>query len=220
MAETVGAGLVDMVEIQTHPTTDPESGYMFTEAIRGNGGILINAEGERFVNELDTRDVVSQAIVSQSTGQAFLVVNDAIVSVNASLARNIENGFGVKGETIEALAEEMGVDAQLLKETMASYAQFVEEGIDQDFGRASLIEPLTDGAFYAIPVIPSIHHTMGGVNIDTEARVLDTEGNQIPGLFAAGEITGGIHGTNRLGGNALADIIVFGRIAGKSAAAQ
>lgn len=218
MALEVGADLMQIDQIQTHPTTDPETGFMFTEAVRGDGAILVNKEGKRFVNELETRDVVSQAILEQTDGIAYLISNQEMVDNNKSLAGYIESGYATKGEDVESLAEAIGVDVATLKETMETYVTYVKNGNDEEFGRKNLSQTLENGPYYAIPVTPSIHHTMGGLKIDTETHVLNTEGQPIPGLYAAGEVTGGIHGGNRIGGNAVADIVTFGRIAGQTAA--
>lgn len=220
MAEAVGAQLIDMEEIQTHPTTDRETGYMFTEALRGDGAILVNNEGVRFVDELDTRDAVANAILAQPETDAFLITNGEMADNNSSLAGYIENGYGVAGETLEDLAEAIGVDVEALTATIEAYGAMVDAGEDTDFGRDNMQQNFSDGPFHAFPVTPSIHHTMGGVRIDTEARVLNESGEAIPGLYAAGEVVGGVHGSNRLGGNALTDIIVFGRIAGVTAASE
>ncbi|WP_017470723.1 flavocytochrome c [Amphibacillus jilinensis] len=218
MAEAVGATYTDIIEIQAHPTTDPESGYMFTEAVRGDGGILINLDGERFVNELTTRDVVSQAIIDQEDSIAFLVGNQVMKEKNASFSNYIEDGYAVSGETMAELAQAMEVDEEVLQSTFTQYADAVDAGEDQQFERENLEEPLTEGPWYALPVVPSVHHTMGGLTVNTDGQVLDDSDEPITGLYAAGEVTGGLHGANRLGGNAVADIITFGRIAGQSAA--
>ncbi|RYL94671.1 flavocytochrome c [Sporolactobacillus sp. THM19-2] len=220
MAVDAGAAVTQMDQIQTHPTTDPETGFMFTEAVRGDGGLLINREGKRFVDEMETRDVVSDAIIAQKDHQAFLVTNDAIKEKNASLAQYIKDGYAVEGSNVEELARAMKVDPGTLEKTMADYASYVQKGKDKEFGRAHLEEPLAEGKYYAIPVVPSVHHTMGGLKIDTKAHVLHSSGRPVKGLYAAGEVTGGVHGGNRLGGNAVADIITFGRIAGQTAAAE
>jgi len=220
MAADLGAALVDMSEIQTHPTTDRETGYMFTEAFRSDGAIIVNNEGVRFVHELATRDVVAAAILAQPNTDAFLIANGDMRANNATLDRNINAGFATLGETLEELAEALGIDADAFVATMEAYREMVEAGEDTDFGREVMNQNFAEGPFYALSITPSIHHTMGGVRIDSETRVLNAAGDAIPGLFAAGEIVGGIHGANRLGGNALTDIIVFGRIAGQTAAAE
>jgi fumarate reductase flavoprotein subunit len=220
MAALVGAELIDMEEIQTHPTTDRETGYMFTEALRADGAIIVNNEGVRFVHELDTRDVVANAILAQPGTDAFLITNGDMEENNATLASYIQNGYGVAGATIEDLAEAIGVDAETLSATIQAYGAMVDAGEDTDFGRVNMEQNFSEGPFHAFSITPSIHHTMGGVKIDAQARILNAAGEAIPGLYAAGEIVGGIHGANRLGGNALTDIIVFGRIAGQTAVSE
>jgi len=218
MAQEVGADLMQIDQIQIHPTTDPETGYLFTEGLRGDGAILVNKEGKRFTDELLTRDVVSQNILKQTDKMAYIIVNQQMADEEHSLAGYIKDGYATKGEDIASLAKEIGVDAATLEQTMATYAGYVKNGKDEEFGRQHLTLTLEEGPFYAIPVTPGIHHTMGGIKIDTQAHVLNTEGQAIKGLYAAGEITGGVHGGNRIGGNAVADIIVYGRIAGQTAA--
>lgn len=220
MAEAVGADLTDIGEIQIHPTTDPKTGYLFTEGLRGDGAILVNKEGKRFTNELLTRDVVSQNILKQTDGMAYLIVNGAMEEENASLAGYIKDGYATKGETIADLAKAIDMDEKTLEETMKKYNEAIKSGKDTEFERDALDVSLADGPFYAIPVTPGIHHTMGGLKIDTKTHVINKEGQAIPGLYAAGELTGGVHGANRIGGNAVADIIVFGRIAGQTASEE
>jgi fumarate reductase flavoprotein subunit len=110
------------------------------------------------------------------------------------------------------------MDSATLKATIDGYNSFVQSGTDSEFGRADMPRELSVGPYYAVEVAPAIHHTMGGIKINTNAEVFNNNGETIEGLFAAGEVTGGVHGGNRLGGNALADITTFGRIAGKNAA--
>jgi len=220
MAEEVGADLVDIDQIQIHPTTDPETGYLFTEGLRGDGAILINKEGKRFTNELLTRDIVSQNILEQTDKVAYLVVNQEMADENASLAGYIEDGYATKGETIEFLGSESGIDSSTLATTLKNYTKYVKNNKDEEFDRIHLTQTLEEGPYYIIPVTPGIHHTMGGLKIDTQTHVLDKKGNTIKGLYAAGEVTGGVHGGNRIGGNAVADIIVFGRIAGETSAIE
>ncbi|HHY27538.1 MAG TPA: flavocytochrome c [Desulfitobacterium dehalogenans] len=217
MVEKIGADFVDMDQIQTHPTVNPTDQTMYTEGVRGNGAILVNKEGKRFINELETRDVVSEAILKQTGGQAYLLFDQEVRESLKAIESYIKGGIIVEADTIEGLAEQIGVDPANLKETMEKYAGYQASGSDPDFGRASMEFPLTQSKYYAGLCAPAVHHTMGGVKINPEAQVLDTEGNPIPGLFAGGEITGGVHGGNRLGGNAVADIVIFGRIAGSSA---
>ena len=219
MAKEVGAAFVDMDQIQTHPTVNPETQTMYTEGVRGNGAILVNKEGKRFVNELETRDVVSAAILEQTDGQSYLVFDQAVRESLAAIESYIKKGIVTEADTPEALGEAIGVDGAALAETLKTYAGYQAAGKDDEFGRESMEFPLDQPKYYAALCAPAIHHTMGGVQINTSCEVLNEEGNVIPGLFAAGEITGGVHGANRLGGNAVTDIVVFGRIAGTGAEA-
>lgn len=218
MAKELGAQLVDIEQIQTHPTVHPETQTMYTEAVRGNGAILVNKEGKRFVNELLTRDVVSEAILNQTDKEAYLLFDQNVRDGLSAIEKYISAGIIYESDTIEGLAEQIGVDAATLKETMDTYAKYQAAGKDEEFGRESMEEPLTSSKYYAGLCAPAVHHTMGGVKINTNTEVLKEDGTAIPGLFAAGEVTGGVHGANRLGGNAVTDIVVFGRIAGTNAA--
>lgn len=218
LAEGLNVNLVDMAFIQTHPTVVPGKGTMITEAVRGNGAILVNRNGERFVNELDTRDVVSAAELAQPGGTGLLIFDQGVRESLSAIERYINNGLVTEAESLEALAELLDIPANEVLSTVASYNTAVQAGVDPAFGRASLARALETAPYYAVEVGPAVHHTMGGIQIDIDARVIDQNGEPIPGFFAAGENTGGIHGANRLGGNALADIITFGRIAGRNAA--
>ena len=190
---------------------------MYTEGVRGNGAILVNFEGQRFVNELLTRDVVSAAILEQTNGQAWLLFDETVRTSLSAIESYINAGIVYEGNTIEELAEQIGVDAEALANTVTTYSTYVANGQDVDFERDSMESDLSTPKYYAALCAPAVHHTMGGLKIDTTAQVLDQEGNAIQGLYAAGEVTGGVHGGNRLGGNAVLDIVVFGRIAGESA---
>ena len=217
MAQAVGADTVDMDQIQIHPTVQFDTAALITEGLRGDGAILVNAEGQRFIDEVGTRDVVSAAEVAQTDGYSWLVVDQKMVDASSVIQGYIKKGYTVEGQTYEELAEAMGVDSAAFAETMSNWNGYVEAKNDPDFGRTSFASPLDTAPYYAIKVTAGVHHTMGGLKIDTNTEVLDTNGSVIPGLFAAGEITGGVHGANRLGGNAVADFTVFGRIAGKAA---
>lgn len=219
MGEAVGAATVDMDQIQIHPTVEQNTAALITEGLRGDGAILVNQEGLRFFDEVGTRDAVSKAEIAQTGGYAWLIVDQAMVDKSSVIAGYITKGYTVQGDTYEALAEAIGCDGAVLKETMEKWNAAVAAGVDEEFGRTSFANPLDTAPYYAIKVSPGVHHTMGGLKINTNTEVLDTNDQVIPGLFAAGEVTGGVHGANRLGGNAVADIIVYGRIAGTNAAA-
>lgn len=217
--EKFNAGLTQMDQIQTHPTVVPSNGMMITEAVRGNGAIMINREGKRFGSEMATRDVMSVAVLSQTGGTAYLVFDTSVRKSLKAIEGYIKQGLLTEGETPEELAKKLGIPAEALVETIKRYNGFVASGNDGDFGRKGSEMPraLSEGPYFAVEVAPAIHHTMGGIVINKKAEVLDVNGRPVPGLYAAGEVTGGIHGGNRLGGNAVADICVYGKIAADSA---
>ena len=220
MAEAVGAATVDMEQIQLHPTVYQATSMLVSEKMRSLGAILVNQDGVRFTNDLATRDAVSNAELQQPGGYAWIIFDQNLVDNNKSAAQYIEQGMAVTGDTYEALAKAMEVDADAFVKTMETWNQAVADGEDKEFGRNNGMDAdLSTAPFYAIQIAPGIHHTMGGIKIDTATHVIDTEGKVIPALFAAGEVTGGVHGGNRIGGNAVCDFVVFGRIAGANAAA-
>ncbi|WP_083461543.1 flavocytochrome c [Cellulosilyticum ruminicola] len=220
LAESVKADFVDLEEIQIHPTVHPETAGLITEAVRGNGAILVNNKGERFTNEMLTRDKVSAAILEQEGGHAYLVFDQSVRESLAAIEKYVSQGITTEAETPEALAEALGMDASTLKATITKYNEAVTSGNDTAFGRNAGLETTFEKApYYAIEVAPGVHHTMGGIKINTNSEVISSEGSVIKNLYAAGEVTGGVHGAERLGGNALADIIVFGRQAGINASA-
>ncbi len=218
MATAVGAVTVDMEQIQIHPTVQFDTAALITEGLRGDGAILVNAEGKRFIDEVGTRDVVSAAEIAQTGSYSWLIVDQAMVDKSSVIAGYITKGLTVTGETYEELANAMGVDAANFPATMEAWNANVAAKTDAEFGRTSFANPLDTAPFYGIKVTAGIHHTMGGLKINDKTEVLTAEGAAIPGLYAAGEVTGGVHGANRLGGNAVSDIVVFGRIAGTQAA--
>ena len=215
LVKDLNVQLVDMSYIQTHPTVSYEYGMLITEAIRGNGGILINNKGLRFADELENRDLLSEAILDQPNQEVFLIFNDSIKSSLASSNDYINMDIVMTAGSVSELAETMRVDRQSFSQTIESYNQYVEQGVDLAFGRRALERKIDEGPFYAIQVIPGVHYCMGGILIDDKARAIDANNNPVLGLYASGEATGGIHGLNRLGGNSLLDAIVFGRIAGR-----
>ena len=217
MATAVGAATVDMDQIQIHPTVEANTAALITEGLRGDGAILVNAEGKRFIDEVGTRDVVSAAEIAQPGSYSWLVVDQKMADASSVIGGYIKKGYTVTGETYEALAEAMGVDAETFAATMNAWNECVASKTDAEFGRTSFADPLDTAPYYAIKVTAGVHHTMGGLKINPAAEVLTEAGEAVSGLFAAGEVTGGVHGANRLGGNAVADFVVFGRIAGASA---
>ena len=223
MAEAVGADTVDMDQIQLHPTVYQETGLLVSESVRSMGGILVNAEGKRFTNDMSTRDAVSAAELEQPGAYAYIIFDQRVVDNLKSTQKYISSGITVQADTYEELASNMGLDeeaAAAFVETMDTWNAAVAAGEDAEFGRNNgMEEDLATAPYYAIKIAPGIHHTMGGIKIDTEAEVINTDGEPIPALYAAGETTGGVHGGNRIGGNAVCDFVVFGRIAGTNAAA-
>ena len=216
MSKPLNVDLIHMDQIQTHPTVIPTNSVMITEAVRGNGAILVNRDGKRFVNELDTRDVVSKAELAQKGESAYLMFDETVKKSLKAIDSYDKKGYLTKGDTIADLAKKLGIPSEELEKTFSRYNESVKSGQDSEFKRQSLPTTLTVGPFYSVEVAPAVHHTMGGIKINENAEVLS---NNVPinGLFAAGEVTGGIHGSNRLGGNAVVDITVFGKIAGENA---
>ena len=221
MGIAAGADTVDMTEIQIHPTVVQSNGAMITESLRGDGAILVNVEGQRFTNEVLTRDVVSANVIAQPESIAWLIVDAKMLEESTVIQGYVSNGYMIECADFKALAELIGVEEAVITETMDNWNAAVAAGVDADFGRGDMDTikyNLEAAPYYAVKIAPGIHHTMGGLKINTNTEVISTEGNIIPGLFAAGEVAGGVHGGNRLGGNAVADIIVFGRIAGQNVA--
>lgn len=218
MIEKLGGTLVDMDQIQVHPTVIQDSGVLISETIRGEGAILVNQQGKRFYNELETRDNVSAAITKLPEHNAYLVFDKALADRAKQVEFYQQQGVVVEGKTVEELAKKIDMDSETLKETVATWNKAVDKKTDPEFKRATAMDyNISEGPFYAIQIAPGIHHTMGGVKINTNTQVLKKDNTPIEGLYAAGELTGGIHGQNRIGGNAVADITVFGRQAGVQA---
>ena len=218
MAQALGADLVDIGEIQLHPTVEQTTSMLITESVRGDGAILVNQAGVRFTNELLTRDAVSAAELAQEGQYAYILFDQNLRDHLKAIEKYVKADLTKQADTIEGLAEQLGIDPATLAKTLADWNEIVKNQRDTEFGRTTgMNADLTTPPYYAIKIAPGIHHTMGGVKIDVAAQVINTEGKPIPGLFAAGEVTGGVHGGNRLGGNAVADIVIFGRIAAQSA---
>lgn len=228
-AQAIGADSLQLSFIQLYPYAEPETGTLDAPAVypfRGPGyGILyVDKKAKRFVNELERRDVVSRAEIATGMKPTFSIFNEKMAGLMGGTKEEIEAGMSkgrfVKANTIEELAGKLGLPVDTLKETVATHNRYLKEKKDPDFAKniTDKMVPLEEGPFYGIAQWPAVHHTMGGIRIDEEARVIDIWGNVIPSFYAAGEITGGIHGSNRLGGNAGPDAIVFGRIAGRNAA--
>lgn len=227
MAEKVGADLVGMEHIQTYPVCDPITGTLlyFGDSRMYGHAILVNKEGKRFVEELERRDVISMAIKEQTGSVAYQLI-DEVGLKESKLVENhkkemdylLKEGLLVKADTLEEAAKFFDINVEEFKKTVENYNSYVKDGKDTEFNKRLLTNPISEGPFYLMKAAPAVHHTMGGLKINTNAEVINTEGNVIEGLYAAGELTGGIHGENRLGSDAITDIIVYGRIAGQNAA--
>ncbi|PWW02649.1 flavocytochrome c [Mangrovibacter plantisponsor] len=217
--EAIGAATVDMGEIQIHPTVEQTTSYLISESIRGGGAILVSQAGNRFFNEMETRDKVSAQIIALPEKYAYVVFDEQVRLKNKAADEYIARGFVESADSPRELAGKLGMDYHAFLATLERYNVFVDKQYDEDFGRKTAMRhPLNQGPFYAIRIAPGVHHTMGGVTIDTETQVLDASKAVLKGAFAAGEVVGGIHGGNRIGGNAVADIIIFGILAGRNAA--
>ncbi|AMB96519.1 flavocytochrome c [Aerococcus urinae] len=218
MAQDLGAGTVDMDQIQVHPTVHQEEGILIGEAVRGEGAILVDGQGQRFTNELGTRDVVSQAITDLPDHKARLIFDQGVRDRAKAIEFYAAKGYVTEGDDLTELAEKIALPAEKLVQTVADYNQGIAEEKDE-FGRTTGLHALDQAPYYAIEIAPGVHYTMGGLSIDQDGRVLKTDGSgYIPGLYACGEVVGGLHGSNRIGGNSIAEIIVFGRLAGQRAA--
>ncbi len=221
LLQQLGADTVDMGEIQIHPTVEQTTSYLISESIRGGGAILVSQQGRRFHNEMDTRDKVSAAIIALPEKYAYILFDEQVRAKNKAVEEYLARGLVVSAESPKALAEKLDIDLHALLATLENYNLAVEKQLDEEFGRrTALRHPINQGPFYAIRIAPGVHHTMGGVVINSESAVLNSNKQVIHGAWAAGEVVGGIHGANRIGGNAVADIIIFGIQAGRNAAAS
>lgn len=217
----LGAGTVDMQQIQIHPTVEQTTSYLISESIRGGGAILVSQAGNRFFNELETRDKVSAAIIALPEHYSYIVFDEHVHEKNKAVDEYLRANLVTQADTAEELAQKLKIDPATFAKTLEKYNGFVEKQHDDDFGRTTgLRAPINKGPFYAIRIAPGVHHTMGGVTINTSTQVLDKDHKIIAGAYAAGEVVGGIHGGNRIGGNAVADIIIFGTLAGHMAATR
>ncbi|MDK6802644.1 flavocytochrome c [Lactobacillus mulieris] len=217
LAEAVDAQLMQMEYVQVHPTaqTDGARTFLIGEAVRGEGAILVNRAGKRFVNELNTRKIVSNAITGLNEDGAYLIFDQGIRNHVKAVEFYDAIGLVKHGASLAELANEIGVDAANLEATVKTWNEAVKAANDAEFGRSTGMDRgIEKGPFFAIHIHPAIHYTMGGIHITPETQVLDTNGNVIKGLYAAGEVSGGLHGNNRIGGNSIAETVIFGRQAG------
>ena len=232
-AQAVGADTLQMNFIQLYPFAEPESGTLDNPAVvpfsgPGRGVIYVNKAGKRFVSELERRDVCAFAQINlgPTMKPTYTIFSDAIIPLIGYKPEEIEAGLKkgrfVKADTIAELAKKLNIPPEALEKTVADHNRYIKEGKDPDFMKpiSSTMLPLDKGAFYAVAQWPAVHHCMGGIRINTRAQVIDVFGVVIPKFYAAGEATGGVHGSNRLGTNATADCVVFGRVAGVNAAKE
>lgn len=227
LGEGVGAGLRNMELVQIHPLGDPKNGGVATFVGNWLGVenyVMVNDEGNRFIREDERRDTIADAILEQTNDEMWLLVDSTNIADDRGeeIADLVARGHSFKADSIDELAEQIGIDPEALVKTIDGYNTCVQAGQDTQVvpGKELLGTEIINPAYYASKRIPTIHYTMGGLCINTDAQVLTEAGDPIPNLFAAGEVTGGVQGSNRLGGNSYTDLIVFGRIAGSSAAAN
>ena len=224
MAQAIGAGVRDMGYIQLLPIGDPRTGSVSGVAITGvEGYIQVNEQGRRFVNEAAGRDELIHALFRQTNSANYIIMcsrnhpTGYELSLGAPLNTLVAYGHVHRANTIAELAVLINMDPAVLQATLDEFNAMVEGRAQCPFGRTIFRDRIEVPPFYASRRVPTVHHTMGGIVIDRYARVIDVNGAIIPGFYAAGEVAGGLHGNNRLGGNAITDILVFGRIAGESA---
>lgn len=223
-AERLGAALVNMDSVQCLPGCPPGRTLRIVLHSDVSRFILVNAEGKRFIREDERRDVLRDAVLALPERYAYSIVDDeGFRSYNILMRRNavigVETGDAWRADTPEELARAMGLPPETLRKTIDDYNEGVRRKRDA-FGKSSaeLLHEIRKPPFWACFAGMTIHYTMGGLATDAKAQVLSDSGEPLPGLFAAGEATGGVHGINRMGANGINDAVVFGRIAGRNAA--
>ena len=228
MAQAAGAELINMDQIQLLPYANPVTGATSDITLTYSASMYINKNGERFVREDGRRDEMSLAIIAQPDGLMYTLFSaDAVPDPatgktlgDKTVAYYLDNHLAgyVQAETLAELAETLGMDPAVLQKTVDDFNSYVAGEAEDPYGRVTFTKQLVTSPWYAYPRKPAAHHTMGGVNVDTDTHALRADGSIIEGLYCAGEITGNLHGANRLGGNAIVDFCVFGRVAGENAA--
>ena len=229
-AQAIGADALQLAFIQLYPCAEPESGTLDTSSAYGTRGagfgvIYVDKQGRRFISELARRDVVSYAQIKLGAKPTYSILTLAMMKkmdAEKDLVDGVKKGRFIEGKTIEELASKVGLPKETFVSTIMNYNKNMAEGKDPEFGKkiAKEMMPISEGPFYALPQWPAVHHTMGGLRINNNAQVIDIWGKPIQKLYAAGEVTGGVHGSNRLSGNAYTDCFVFGRVAGMNAAKE
>jgi len=229
-AQAIGADALQLAFIQLYPYAEPGKGTLDAPAVYpfrgpGYGIVYVNRNGKRFVNELERRDVVSRAEIATGMKPTYSIFNERMIpkmGTKEEVEKGMARGRFVQANTLAELAGKINISADALVDTIKKHNQYLTDKKDPEFNKPinDVMMPIDEGPFYAIAQWPAVHHTMGGLRINRMTQVIDIWGAPIPRLFAAGEVTGGIHGSNRLGGNATPDAVVFGRIAGTNAAKE
>lgn len=219
-----------MGQIQLLPLADPVTGS--TSNIIGEGtNMYVNQEGKRFVNESSRRDVLAKAILKQTGSYCYVISTFQNSRMDSDYKNNyhlyltdlIASGAVVQADTLEELAEKIGCPVDTFVETCTNFNKYVAESNDPECGRVVFPDNAAlemEGPFYACKRAPAVHHTMGGIKVNVKNQALAEDGSVIPGLYAAGEVTGGFHGSNRLGGNAISEVITTGRNAATNLLAE
>ena len=235
LGRKIGAQLIDMKQVQIHPTgfVDLKNRYnkkkiLAPELLRGVGGILINKKGQRFCNELGTRDYVTEKIIQNCQKEDTDEIDqyESYLLINQEMANEFGNnfyyykdiqGFIIQHSNFSELTKNINVDYNTLEKTINSYNEAFEKKLDE-FNKTTFPYKFNlNDTIYSMIIAPSIHYTMGGLKINNKAEVLNVNNETIKGLYGAGEVTGGVHGGNRLGGNSLSECGVYGRISADSA---
>lgn len=232
MAAGAGAALKDMEQIQLLYLGNPFDGQLTKYPPRDVNGtdqiIFVNADGERFVREDGRRDEICLAIMKQKDGMFYMLESgdgDLYQDIHDPSWRSadgftfdylLNNGYILTADTLEGLAEQAGMDPAVLQKTVDEFNSYAGKAANDPFGRTLYSTALETGPWVMTQRQVSVHHTMGGVRIDPSCHVLNEAGEVIPGLYAAGEVTGGIHGANRLGGNAVVETVVFGKLSAET----
>lgn len=229
-AQAIGADTLQLAFIQLYPFAEPETGLLDSSAVfpfRGPGAgiVYVNRAGKRYVSELERRDVCSRAAIATGAKPTYSIFNEKMVPLLGSpeeLKKGQDKGRFIKADTLNDLAKKIDIPADVFAETIKKHNQYLADGKDPDFNKpiTTKMLPIVDGPFYALAQWPAVHHCMGGLRINEMAQVIDVWGKPIPRFYAAGEVAGGVHGSNRLGSNATPDCVVFGRIAGTNAAKE
>ena len=229
-AQAIGADSLQLCFIQLYPYAEPTRGTLDAPAVYpfrgpGYGIVYVNKNGKRFVSELERRDVVSRAEIATGMKPTYSIFHEKMIAkmgTKEEVEKGMARGRFVQANTLAELAGKIGLPAATLEDTINKHNQYLKDKKDPEFNKpiTDVMMVMDEGPYYAIAQWPAVHHTMGGLRINTQAQVIDIWGSVIPRLFAAGEVTGGIHGSNRLGGNAIPDCVVFGRVAGTNAAKE